>query len=268
MTEKITSLQNPRIRNILKLQKASERKEQKLCTVEGFRELRMAIEADFEVAELYYCPEIVSSEFKVWLKKHESKLPVVVEIGKNVFERVAYREGTEGIYALVRTKDRMLNDLVLRKNPLLLALEAVEKPGNLGAVLRTADAAALDAVIICDPHTDIFNPNVIRSSIGAVFTVPVVSCSSDELVKWLREKGIKSCAAVVEGSINYHEADYTLASAIIMGTESTGLTKVWMDGADERIRIPMSGRMDSLNVSTSAAIIVFEAMRQRKFSKS
>ncbi len=268
MTEKITSIQNPRIKNILRLQKPSERKEQRLCTVEGFRELRMALEADFEIDELYYCPEIVNSEFRKWLKKHEAKFPGSVEIGKNVFERIAYRESTEGIYALVRTKDRTLNDLVLRKKPLLLALEAVEKPGNLGAVLRTADAAALDAVIICDPHTDIYNPNVIRSSIGAVFTMPVVSCSSEELMNWLKKKGIKSCAAVVEGSINYHEADYTMASAIIMGTESTGLTKIWMENADARICIPMSGRMDSLNVSTSAAIIVFEAMRQRKFSRN
>ena len=267
MSETISSLQNSRIKNILSLQKASARKDQGICTVEGYRELRMAISGGFETVEFYYCPEIAGAETEQWIQHNLNKLGKVFLISRPVFERIAYRESTEGIYALIKPRRFEVSGLQLSPCPLLLVLESVEKPGNLGAVLRTADAAGLDAVIICDPHTDIYNPNVIRSSIGAVFTLPVVSCSSDELMSWLEEKHIKSAAAIVDGSSPYHEADFTQPTAIILGTESTGLSKLWIEKAGERIRIPMLGKMDSLNVSTSAAILVYEAMRQRGFAE-
>ena len=176
---------------------------------------------------------------------------------------MAYREGTEGIIAEVEAKHLSLNDLNLPENPLIVVLEAVEKPGNLGAVLRSADAAGASAVIVCDPLTDLYNPNLIRASIGAVFTVPVVAASSEETIKFLKEHGIQILTAQLQDSSLYYDVDMRRGTAIVMGTESTGLTDVWRKAADAHIRIPMLGHLDSLNVSVSAAILLFEAVRQR-----
>ena len=188
----------------------------------------------------------------------------VFEVSEEVYGKMAMREGTEGVVAEVRTPERRLADLVLPEHPLVVVLERVEKPGNLGAVLRSADAAGADAVLFCDPLTDLWNPNLIRASIGAVFTVPCVACSSAEAIAFLKARGIRILTAQLQDSSLYYDCDMTAGTALVMGTEATGLTDAWRQAADAHIRIPMLGRLDSLNVSVSAAILLFEAVRQRQ----
>ncbi|MBM3435264.1 MAG: RNA methyltransferase [Bacteroidetes bacterium] len=255
--EKITSLQNDKVKNLVRLQKSAERKKQNLILIEGWREINQAIGKEFQI-EAFYLHEDKNNE--------SSKLSgKVFLLAPHVFEKVAYRENTEGVIAVAKPKYHSFETLKLRENPLLIVLESVEKPGNLGAVLRTAEAAAVDAVIVCDPLTDIYNPNVIRSSLGCVFSVPVVACSNKDAIQYLKEKTIKSYAAELKASKRYDLPDYTRPAAIVLGTEATGLTDEWISAADERIIIPMLGEHDSLNVSVSAAILVFEALRQRGF---
>ena len=187
----------------------------------------------------------------------------IVEVPRELYEKIAYRGGTEGIIAEVKVRGRGLGDLRLPDNPLVVVLEGVEKPGNLGAVLRSADAAGADAVLICDPLTDLYNPNLIRASIGAVFTVNVVCCASKEAIKWLKDNNIKIYTAQLQDSSWYYDTDMRGGTAIVIGTEATGLTDAWREAADAHIRIPMLGELDSLNASVSAAILLFEAVRQR-----
>ena len=186
-----------------------------------------------------------------------------VNVTPQVYEKMAYRGSTEGHIAVVRCREHTLAKLQLKENPLIVVLESVEKPGNLGAILRSADAAAADAVIVCDPLTDLFNPNLIRSSIGAIFTVPCLTCTSEECIAFLKKKNIRILTAQLQDSHLYYDTDMRGGTAIVMGTESTGLTNVWREAADAHIRIPMLGKLDSLNVSVSAAILLFEAVRQR-----
>ena len=255
-TETIISATNPKIRNLLLLQEKSKaRREQGLFVVEGSRELDHCIEAGFRVHTVFCCPEIA---------------PVIpgltgnlIQVPEALYRKIAYREGTEGIVAEVEARHIGLEDLELPENPLIVVLEAVEKPGNLGAVLRSADAAKADAVIVCDPLTDLYNPNLIRASIGAIFTVPTVAASSEETIKFLKAKGVQILTAQLQDSSLYYDVDMRRGTAIVMGTESTGLTDVWRRTADAHIRIPMLGRLDSLNVSVSASILLFEAVRQR-----
>lgn len=262
--EKITSLQNPRIKNIVKLGKTKERKAQNLFVLEGARELTLALSAGYTVDSVFVCPELFSkSEYPHVLDAIPDEIKY--EVSRQVFEKIAYREGSDGLISLMKPKPQELSGLKINRNPFIIILEAVEKPGNLGAILRTADAAKADAVIICDPLTDVYNPNTIRSSVGCIFTVPTAVCTSSQALQWLRENDIRSFAAELEASDWYHEADYTSASAIIMGTEADGLTPFWLGNADNRIKIPMRGKIDSLNVSVSTAVITFEAMRQRGF---
>ena len=265
MIEKITSLQNPKIKNIVKLQqKSSERRKQNLIVIEGLRELVLALKAGFELKSVFVCPDILNQELLSKELKPENRY---FEISKEVYQKLAYRDSTEGIIALAQPKYNSLDDLKLRIAPFIIVLESVEKPGNLGAILRTADAANVDAVVICDPLTDIYNPNTIRSSVGCVFTNQVVSTTSDEAIKWFGKNNIKTYAAALTAKKFYHETDFTGPSAIIMGTEADGLTDKWLDQTDEQVIIPMNGEIDSLNVSTSTAILAFEAMRQRNFYK-
>lgn len=262
--EKIISLQNPKIKNIAKLGKAKERRSQNLFVLEGARELSLALSAEYTMDSVFVCPELFSkSDYPDVLDTIDNHIQYGVSL--QVFEKIAYREGSDGIIALVKPRSHQLSDLILKENPFIIILEAVEKPGNLGAILRTADAAQADAVIVCDPLTDIYNPNAIRSSVGCVFTVPIAVCTSHEALDWLKKNNIQSFAAELEASDWHHEADYTLASAIVMGTEADGLTPFWLSNADHRIKIPMRGKIDSLNVSVSTAVITFEAMRQRGF---
>lgn len=262
--EIITSTQNPKIKRLIQLQqKSSERKSAGLFVVEGAREVLHCLHSGYELAILFVCPEILegyegAAELLSLVRQGQG-----YEVSPKVYRRVAYREGTEGVIAQMKVKTLRLDDLDLPENPLLMVLERVEKPGNLGAVLRSADAAAADAVIVCDPLTDLYNPNLIRSSIGAVFTVPTVACSSEECIDFLKRKGIQILTAQLQDSSLYYDTDMRRGTAIVMGTESTGLTNIWRNAADAHIRIPMKGQLDSLNVSVSAAILLFEAVRQR-----
>ena len=260
--ESITSAQNPKIKNLLALQeKSKERRKKGLFVVEGRRELLHCIEVGYKPHAVFFCPEIISeADFKEIADKCSCSF---FEIPEHLYDKVAYRGGTEGIIAELHCKDMSLDALKVKENPLIVVLEAVEKPGNLGAVLRSADAAGVDAVIVCDPLSDMYNPNLIRSSIGAIFTVPVATASSEETIAWLKERGIKIYTAQLQDSEWYYDTDMRRGTAIIMGTEATGLTDLWRKAADAHIKIPMLGKLDSLNVSVSAAILIFEAVRQR-----
>lgn len=264
--EQIISLQNPRIKNIVKLSKAKERKSQNIFVLEGARELTLALSSDYELDSVFICWDIFSkSDYPQVLDNIPNHLKH--EVSSSVFEKIAYREGSDGLISLMKPKSHNLSDLNVKETPFIIVLESVEKPGNLGAILRTADASKVDAVIICDPLTDIYNPNAIRSSVGCIFTVPTAVCTSEQALSWLHENKIKSFAAELTASNWYHETDYRQPSAIVMGTEADGLTSFWLDNADKRIKIPMRGKIDSLNVSVSTAIITFEAMRQRDFGE-
>ena len=276
-TESITSAQNPKIKNLLLLQEKSKaRREQGLFVVEGRRELEHCLEAGFQVRTLFICPELAGNDALPGAftrtgprsgaegrASSPATDPLVIEIPENLYRKVAYRESTEGIIAEVECKERRLEDLALTEHPLVVVLESVEKPGNLGAVLRSADAARADAVIVCDPLTDLYNPNLIRASLGGIFTVPTVAATSEETIAWLKARGIRILTAQLQDSSWYYDIDMTVGTALVMGTESTGLTDIWRRAADAHIRIPMLGRLDSLNVSVSAAILLFEAVRQR-----
>ncbi|MCR4765425.1 MAG: RNA methyltransferase [Bacteroidaceae bacterium] len=258
---KISSLQNAKIKQVVALQQKSvERRKQDVFVVEGIRELQHCIDAEYQVNTIFICPDLTSYSI---LPQKLSESITIYEVSKEVYEKMAYRGGTEGIMAIVQSQHLKLNDLQLKKDPLLIVLESVEKPGNLGAILRSADAAGADAVIVCDPLTDLYNPNLIRSSIGAIFSVPCVTCSSEECISFLKSKGIKILTAQLQDSKLYYATDMSCGTAIVMGTESTGLTDVWRQAADAHIRIPMLGELDSLNVSVSAAILLYEAVRQR-----
>ena len=257
--ELITSTSNARIKNIVKLQeKASERRAQDLVVIEGGREIGLALEAGLEVKELFVCPEINKNEEAGKFLSIGS----LTQVSKEVFSKIAYREGSDGLIALARPQKLSLEKIKLSKNPLIIILEAVEKPGNLGAILRTADAAHADAVIICDTKTDIYNPNVIRASIGTLFTNQVAVAASEEVMEWLKKNAITPYPAALTAKKNYLQAALEKPCAIVMGTEADGLSEKWLN-AGEQIKIPMLGKIDSLNVSTSCAVIVFEVVRKR-----
>ena len=257
-TEQVSSAQNPKIKELLALQeKSRERRAQGFFVVEGRRELEHCMEAGFRVGTVFLCPEICPS------LPEGLNAPLVVEVPAALYGKIAYRGTTEGIIAEVEARSLSLDDLRLPDNPLIMVLEAVEKPGNLGAVLRSADAAGADAVIICDPLTDLYNPNLIRASIGAILSVPVVAASSAETIGFLKSRGIRILTAQLQDSSLYYDCDMIGPTALVMGTESTGLSDAWRAAADAHIRIPMLGRLDSLNVSVSAAILLYEAIRQR-----
>jgi TrmH family RNA methyltransferase len=260
----ITSPQNPKIKNILALEKARERKDQNLFVIEGRKELTLAVEGHYKITSVFFCPEIIQPEKLLSIVKQEQLL---IPVEQNVFTKIAYRESTGGVIALAEQKQHHLSDLRLRKNPLVLILEGVEKPGNLGAMLRTADAAAVDAVIICDERVDFYNPNVIRSSIGCVFTNQIAASPSDKTIHWLKQNNIQILCTYLKASKNYTEVDFTKSSAIVMGTESLGLSAQWIENSTQNLIIPMQGKIDSMNVSTAAAVVIFEATRQRGFSK-
>ena len=259
-TEKITSARNERIRQVLELQEKSRtRRALGLFVVEGRRELEHCLEAGYEIDSVFWCPEILPELPQELIG---GDVPVS-ELTAELYGRIAYRGGTEGLVARVKARPHTLDDLALKENPLIVVLESVEKPGNLGAVFRSADAAGADAVIICDPLTDLYNPNLIRSSIGGVFTVQSAVCDSASAISWLKARGMKILTAQLQDSSWYYDVDMKGGTAIVIGTEATGLTEQWREAADAHIRIPMLGALDSLNASVSAAILLFEAVRQR-----
>ena len=257
MTEYITSSANPKFKRLIALlQKSSERRESALFTVEGVREISHCIEAGYKPDCIFFCPDIVSEETLPQCRHFA--------LSAGLYAKAAYREGTEGAIGVFQAIEHPLSSLHLKDNPLIAVLESVEKPGNLGAVLRTCDAAGADALIICDPRTDLYNPNLIRASIGAVFTVPTAVCTTAQAISFLKSKGIRILTAQLQDSSLYYDCPMTKGTAIVMGTEATGLSDKWRQAADAHIRIPMLGKLDSLNVSVSAAILLYEAVRQRK----
>ena len=255
----IESLQNQKIKNLLKLQeKSRERKAQGLFIVEGTQENELAVKGGYEAVEIYICEDIYDSNIKFGNPRR-------FEITRAIFEKLAYRKSTGGIIGVYKTKSADLDALNLPENPLIVILEAVEKPGNLGAVLRTGDGAKVDAVIVCDETVDFFNPNVIRSSVGTLFTNQIASASKEEVLNLLKSKNIQVVSTFLrDETISLYDANFTSGSAIILGTEATGLSDFWADNSDALIKIPMLGFVDSLNVSNAAAICVYEAVRQRK----
>ena len=266
MPETITSLSNKKIKNIvLLMRKQSERKEQGLMVVEGEKEITQCLQSGISVDSCFICPEIATSQTIVDLCRKACPTENLYHITQEVFSKVAYRDDSGGIILLGHTRTLELDKVEISETPLIVILEQVEKPGNLGAVLRSCDAAAVDLLIICDPNTDIYNPNVVRSSIGCVFTQKVLACSSDKAIAWLKKNNIGICAAALQTDQFYHETDFTKGSAIVFGTEATGLTEKWLTAADKIIKIPMLGQIDSLNVSNSVAIMIYEAKRQRGF---
>ena len=254
----ITSVQNARVKHMVALQqKSSLRREEGLFVVEGQREIEHCIACGYEIAEAFIVDSLLFT----------GDYPAT-KVTPQVYEKIAYRGTTEGLLAVVRARKTTLDSLPQKEDALYIVLESVEKPGNLGAVLRTADAAGVDAVLVCDPLTDLYNPNLIRASLGAAFSVQLAACRSEEAYGWLKEKGIAILTAQLQDSELYYRTDMVRPVALVFGTEDKGLSDYWRQRADAHIRIPMAGMMDSLNVSVSAAILAFEAVRQRNLQNN
>jgi TrmH family RNA methyltransferase len=258
----IASIQNPFIKSLVLLQEKSKaRKQSGTFLIEGKREIEIARKGGYEMETILFLPELISENEA----KKLSKTAELIEISKEVYQKLAYRDTTEGILAVAKTKSLQLSDLKLSENPLILVAEAPEKPGNIGALLRTADAANLDAVIIANPKSDLYNPNIVRSSVGCLFTNQIATGTTTEIIAFLKERKINIYCATLQDSTFYHTQDYNSPTALVVGTEATGLTQEWRDAATQNIIIPMQGEIDSMNVSVAAAILIFEAKRQRGF---
>jgi len=254
----ITSLQNPRVKHIVKLREDKrQRQKDGLLLVEGVDEIQLAIAAGHKPQTLLSAPEIASRQLTFPSAETISVTPPV-------FEKMSYRDNPDGWLAVFPIPRTSLDDLVLSDTPLIIVAESVEKPGNLGAMLRTADAAGVDAFLVCDPRVDVWNPNVIRASRGTVFSVSVIECDNPSALDWLRVNKIKILAATPSAEVVYSDLDMSQPTAIVVGTENEGLTDFWMNNSDVKVKIPMSGRVNSLNVSVSTALILYEALRQRK----
>lgn len=242
-------------------EKSKARKQTGTFLIEGQREIELAQKGGYEIETILFLPEICSENEARKLSRNAS----LIEINKEVYQKLAYRDTTEGVLAIAKAKNLSLSELNLGENPLILIAESPEKPGNIGALLRTADAAKLDAVIIANPKSDLYNPNIVRSSVGCLFTNSIATGTTEEIISFLKEKNISIYCATLQNSTGYHTQDYTTPTALVVGTEATGLTQEWRDNATQNIIIPMQGAIDSMNVSVAAAILIFEAKRQRGF---
>ena len=264
LMKEITSIHNTYIKSLLKLQeKARERRKTGTFIIEGKREISLAVAANYQFDTILYYPDLISEQEILHLFNENVNR---IEISKEVYQKVAYRDSTEGIIAVTKAKDFSLESIQFKsEKPLILIAESIEKPGNIGALLRTADAANVDAVFIADAKSDVYNSNIIRSSVGCVFTNTIAVATSQEIITFLQEKNINIYAATLQNSNEYHKVNYKNASAIVVGTEATGLSEIWREEATQNINIPMQGKIDSMNVSVAAAIVIFEAKRQREF---
>lgn len=264
MSKQITSVQNAFIKQLIQLRdKSRERKKTELFLIEGKREISLALKGEYELESILFYPELISLEQVNELTNQQIS---IIEISKEVYKKLAYRDTTEGVLAVAKSKKHTIENLEFNiKNPLILVAEAPEKPGNIGAILRTADAANSDAVIIANPKTDLYNPNIIRSSVGCVFTNQIAAGSASEIIEFLKAKNINIYCAALQASVEYYTQDYTKPTAIVVGTEATGLSNEWLENATQNIIIPMQGEIDSMNVSVAAGILIFEAKRQRNF---
>jgi TrmH family RNA methyltransferase len=257
MSYDISSLQNPRVKHAVRLREdRRHRQREGLMLVEGWEELSLAIASGLQPQTLFSAPELVSRQ----LERIQSE---ILTVSAPVFEKLSYRENPDGWVGVFPIPRRSLDDLQLGESPLLIVAESVEKPGNLGAILRTADAAGVDALLLCDARVDAWNPNVVRASRGALFSVPLVEVENLPALDWIRSRNLQVLAATPSAQIPYTEANFRGPTAVAVGAEDTGLTKFWMEAADQKVLIPMSGRVNSLNVSIATALIIYEAVRQR-----
>lgn len=262
----IQSRQNDQVKNLVKLRERKHRDRQERFLIEGLREIGHAIGAGFTLDDLYYCPEFFPSEaHRAFIDQVRKKDCLrITRLSEDAYSKASLREGPDGLLAVALQQANALSQLKLPKDPLLLVLEGIEKPGNLGAILRSADGAGVDAVILVDCVLDLYNPNAIRSSQGLIFALPIVQTEREILRKWLDEHSIKCCASTPDTTLHHWDVDLRGPSAIFMGSESDGLSEYWLEQADEKIRIPMEGRADSLNVAAATTVCLYEARRQRQ----
>ncbi|WP_396209304.1 TrmH family RNA methyltransferase [Flavobacterium sp.] len=261
--KQITSVQNSYIKSLVQLQeKAKIRKQTGTFLVEGQREIELAIKGGYDLETILICNEL--GQLSEHLNIQKSSLQII-EISKDVYQKLAYRDTTEGILAVLKTKSLALSNLKLSKNPLILVGESIEKPGNVGAILRTADAANVDAVILANPKSDVYNPNIVRSSVGCLFTRQIAVGTTEEVIAYLKSHNINIYSATLQDATEYHTQNFTMPTALVVGTEATGLSEKWRSESYKNIIIPMQGVIDSMNVSVAAAILLFEAKRQRGF---
>jgi len=259
--KQISSAANPLIKEAARLRKAGARQERGLILIDGAREIAAAVGSGLAPETVFYCPALAGPDRRNFFGLADDKL---IEVTADIFHKISHKENPDGWLALAPRPERRLSDIRLGKAPLVMILEKVEKPGNLGAILRTAYAVGADAVIMNDNQTDIYNPNVIRASEGYVFTETAVSASLPDTIAWLKKNKIKSFAAATSATRAYTEVDWSGASAIVLGSEADGLSEAWLEAADDQVKIPMKAGLDSLNVSVTAAVIAFEAIRQRR----
>lgn len=263
-TRTITSPSNPRVKWLVSLRKRRHREIESAWLVEGYAELRLALDAGVRPRSVFYCPALVRTAAQLELLGDNAvREAEVVALAPSAFERVSMRESPDGWLAVVPAPSHDLEGLTLPERPLVLVCESVEKPGNLGALLRTADAAGVDAVIAASPVTDWGNPNVVRASKGALFAVPIASGSAEHVVAWLTDRELNIVAADPDAGALVTDVDLTGATAVVVGAEHAGLTRAWAQAPITLARLPMAGRVNSLNVSTAAAVVLYEAVRQR-----
>ncbi len=262
MVQTISSFQNSRIKEAVRLRERRERNQSGLFLIEGYRELRRAVDAGRSIEALFYSPELFLGENEDALIR-ESNARELFCCTPEVFAKISYRDRPDGLLAVSRQNHLPLSSLELKKNPFLLIAECIEKPGNLGSILRSCDAAGVDSVLVCDPMTDIHNPNVVRSSVGTLFTQPVLEADGEETMAFLKKEKISLVAATPHAELEYTQADFTGPVAIAVGAEQLGLSDRWMQNADIKVRIPMSGAADSLNVAAATTLLLYEVLRQR-----
>lgn len=267
MHPQINSTQNTRVKALFQLKEKSRiRKKEGVFLIEGSREITLAIKGNYTIKTILYCTTICSTSELSRILKTLDPNTEIIQISPEVYQKLAHRSTTEGIIALAQAKNHSLETLKFNnKNPLILVAEAPEKPGNIGALLRTSDAAGIDTILIANPKTDLYNPNIIRSSVGCVFTTTIATGTTDQIISFLKSQEIAIYCAALQASVHYNTIDYKSASAIVVGTEATGLSQEWRDHATSNIIIPMHGVIDSMNVSVAAGILLYEAKRQRGF---
>lgn len=261
MHHEISSSQNPFVKHVLALQKKRERKKEAQFLLEGFSEISLAAASSYQIESLVYCPDFFRASERTLIANLEKRGTSILVCNETVFRKISYRDTPDGVLAIVKSQYLFLNELVFNSQSFFLILESLEKPGNLGAILRSADAAGAAGVIVVDEGVDLYNPNVIRASVGALFTVPTVVCSNEECLYWLKAKKIASIAATPEACISYTDFSVKGPIAFVMGREHEGLSSFWKKNADHQVKIPMVGKVDSLNVSVTSALLLFEAKR-------
>lgn len=265
----ITSTQNPKVKQVLDLRDRKERDRTGTFLIEGYRELLRAVDAGWTISVLYFCPSLfLGTNEQSLIQRIQKGGAKLIECSENVFHKISYRDRPDGLLAIAPQRQKGLKDLETilknKENPFLVVAEAIEKPGNLGTILRSSDAVGADALILCDRCTDLYNPNVVRASVGTLFTIPVIEAGSQEAVNWLKGRGISILAATPSAESEFTEVGMNVPLAIAVGTEQLGLSDIWMKQATLQVKIPMRGVADSLNVAMATTLMLYEALRQRR----